>query len=194
MLTLPLSNAEEEIDGRIDNLTKDLAAKYQDQSVVCLNGNGTCSADNKSKSCFARQKCFYSKTFPMTGLKSMPYDTPDHPTYICHNPEMGVLLGMVTTRPTCLCGIRHDFDDEGVVLFNLCIRHDIRGKRIGRRLVDVACSGCENQYATVFSTGEEDSASKQVMLFYKKIGFFVVPSPSLGPNFTLVKRIKKSIH
>jgi len=119
-------------------LTSDLCGRLKAEAALALNGDGTCSLRAMSMSCFASEMCAKNRFSNMTldmlmqsTYKFVALDGPD-----------GVFIGCVSAyrKENDTTAVHyfphHPIVDGALLLYNLCVADEFRGRGAGRLLVE----------------------------------------------------------
>lgn len=123
---------------RVVPLTPELATLLHADAQRALRGDGTCTLDNMTVSCFAAEHCMQGNHAGEGILRSLLHDGY---SFVCiddtHTPPKFVGCAKASLCPQY---IAHKFPchqrPDGLVLFSLCVDERYRRQRVGARLIE----------------------------------------------------------
>ena len=151
---------------RVVRLTPELATRLKAQAAVALNGDGSCSLNAMTTSCFASENCAHgggrrqSSALQLDALLTQPHAfvavsdlAPDGTTRHAEDAFVGcVSCGPARHSIAARLFPRTEFADTAHVLSNLCVASEYRKHHVGRRLVDAVVGvggAAQNTYLLV---------------------------------------------
>jgi GNAT superfamily N-acetyltransferase len=170
-------------------LTSQLASLLKAEAAMALNGDGTCSLKAMSMSCFASEACARNQysTMKLDMLLNSAFK------FVALVKETSEFVGCVSAETLASDRMVHayfpdvHFSPTSLILYNLCVSHEYRGYKVGRRLVQAVLDVAESErdvHLLVSRLNPDETDPEKAAVYrdriqrllttYDKLGFQVV--------------------
>ena len=126
-------------DLRVAPLTAELAAQMRVEAALALEGDGSCSLEAMTTSCFASERCSMGQSgLQLDMLLTQPHAfvAVDAAATDARGPRR--FVGCVSAAPVGASSLHfpaHAFEPDALMLSNLCVADRYRGLGVGRKLM-----------------------------------------------------------
>lgn len=180
-------------------LTEHIVDMIEHSSNVAIDGDGTCNRENMEKSCFASENCSLGTPLRALKLKDLLHQEVAYVT-VDDNAQGMQFVGCVSAAPASKASYvdYRGFEPGSIILSNLCVSSEYRGRGLGRTLVDRILDKGKPTYLLISKKGLGSSNKEVDQAFttrvqrlqntYSALGFDVV---DIQKNFIILKHDRR---